>query len=98
LFECFVKLTIEEADFCFVLCIMKNVNARTKKIATEMPTKTNVSQGFAIVVQYPVVMIKVYYEIGGLERRMRMGLRIISDIRTLAPCALEYSLRVSRSG
>ena len=54
-FERFVQLPVEEADLYFVLCDTSATGlARLKR-----PTEADVHQEFGIIVEYPVVMIKI---------------------------------------
>ena len=54
-FECFVKLSVEQADLRFVLC---DALARGLARLLEL-TKADIRQGFGIVVKYPLVVIKI---------------------------------------
>ena len=63
-FERFVQLPVEEADLCFVLCD----TSAEGLMRLERPTEADVHQEFGIVVEYPVVVIKVDNKICCLGR------------------------------
>jgi len=54
-FERFVQHPVEEADLCLVLCD----TSAEGFVRPERPTKADVNQGFGVVVEYPVIMIKI---------------------------------------